>query len=354
MSFGAGDAPFLSREVIAGSIEANISDMLDEFPIYNLFCSTSSGRPRMLAGEHAVFDVDYQEKRKADIHAQPGLADRFRHTRYGQISVTMLYEQVKDCLRPNELAQLRMVGLSGQETPTSKDAADKLAKIVTRGTRTILRSREQDCSSMLSSASYTRTVDGVANTITTGQTLLGSGWVSANWATASTDIIGDIGKMLETHIDKAGEDPTDCAISFLTASQIAKNDKVRALLNGAGQLPANSLGYGGVISGVFAALGVPGVNVVVHKSHYKNASGTKTYYWSISRMSLLSLQMGADVLGYLSCPVIQVDGSLTTESIDSHSWWSPETEEHSVKIKGRGAPYLGDLDKMTLFDLTGA
>jgi hypothetical protein len=352
MTFGAGDSPFLKREVITPVIRSNVSALLDEFPVYTLFTGTSGGTPRMVAGEISLLDIDYQEKRKADLHAQPGLADRFIHTRYGQLMVRVLYEQIKDCIRPNELAQLRMPGQSSGLAPAAAEVLTKIDTIVERGTRTILRAREQDCCSMLSSASYTRTVDGVANTVTTGLSLLAAPYVTANWATASTDIVGDIGAMLEAHVDQAGEDPTACVISFRQAKNIARNDKVRALLNGNGLPSGGDLGLEGVISRVFAACGAPGVSVTIHKAHYKNGSGTKTYYWAEDRLTLASLQNGQDVLGYVTAPIILADGSLSTDSISPHQWVDNETGEHWIKLQGVGAPYLGDVDKITLYDLT--
>lgn len=350
MTMGTGDAPYLAREVVTRVINANVQAMLDEFPIYNLF--TGGSEPQMLPGEVALLDIDYQERRAADNHTQPGRADRFIHTRTGQILVRMLYHQVKDAIRPNELAQLRMPGQSGDMAPESSQVVAKIGKIVERGTRTILRAREIDCCNMLSSASYTRTVDGVANTVTTGLTLLGSGYISASWATASTDVIGDCGKMLETHIDQAGEAPTVCAMSFLQAANIAKNDKVRALLNGNGALQGGDLSIGGVVSAIFASLGAPGVQVITHMSHFKNSSGTKTYYWASDRMALVSGQGAQDVLGFVTCPQILPDGSLSTSSIFPHQWVEDETGERWIKVQGVGAPYLGDVDKITLFDLT--
>ena len=352
MTMGPGDAPYLAREVIASVITQNVQALLDEFPVYNLFTSTTGGQPLLVPGEVALMDVDYQERRAAENHTAPGRADRFIHTRTGQLLVRMLYQQVKDAIRPNELAQLRLPGQGDNLPPDAAAVAAKINRIVERGTRTILRAREIDCCSMLSSASYTRTVDGVANTVTTGLTLLGAGTISASWATASTDIVGDMGKMLETHIDQAGEDPTVCVMSFLQAANIAKNDKVRALLNGNGLPMAGDLGLGGVISNVFAACGVPGVQVVIHKSHYANSSGTKTYYWASDRLTLASLQNSRDVFGFVTCPQILPDGSLSTESIFSHRWVDDESGEHWLKIQGVGAPYLGDTQKITLYDLT--
>lgn len=352
MTMGTGDAPYLAREVVTRVINANVQAMLDEFPIYNLFTSTSGGEPQMLPGEVALLDIDYQERRAAENHTQPGRADRFLHTRTGQILVRVLYHQVKDAIRPNELAQLREPGMSGDMSPAAAQVLAKINRIVERGTRTILRAREIDCANMLSSATYTRTVDGVSNTVTTGLTLLGSGTISASWSTASTDIIGDMGKMLETHTDQAGEAPTVCAMSFLQAANIAKNDKVRALLNGNGALQAGDLSIGGVVSAVFASLGAPGVQVITHMSHYKNSSGTKTYYWASDRMALVSGQGAQDVLGFITCPQILPDGTLSASSIFPHQWVEDETGEHWIKVQGVGAPYLGDVSKITLYDLT--
>ena len=66
MTMGTGDAPYLAREVVTRVINANVQAMLDEFPIYNLFTSTSGGEPQMLPGEVALLDIDYQERRAAD------------------------------------------------------------------------------------------------------------------------------------------------------------------------------------------------------------------------------------------------------------------------------------------------
>lgn len=348
MSMGTGDAPYLARETVTKVITQNVQAILDEFPVYNLF--TGGGEPEMLAGEVALIDLDYQEKRAADLHTQPGRADRFVHTRTGQILVRMLYTQVKDSIRPNELAQLRLPGESGDVMPGTQQVLAKINRIVERGTRTILRARELDCCNMLSSASFTRTVDGVSNTITTGLSLLGSGYVSASWATASTDIVGDLGKMLETHIDQAGELPSTCVMSFRQAANIAKNDKIRALLNGNGLPSAGELASAGALSNIFAALGAPGVNVLVHMGHYQNASSTKTYYWASDRLTLVSSPMSA--LGFATCPQILPDGSVSTASIFPHQWVDNETGDHWIKVQGVGAPYLGDIDKITLFDLT--
>jgi hypothetical protein len=350
MTMGPGDAPYLARDVIGGVIKANVSAMLDEFPVYNLF--TRGAEPLMKAGEVVSLDIDYQERRIAANHTAPGIADRFIHTRFGQILIRSLYHQVKDSIRPNELAQLREAGMSGDLSPSQAEVAAKVQRIVERGTRTILRARERDCCDMLSSASYTRTVDGVSNTITTGLSLLGSGYVSASWATASTDIVGDLGKMLETHIDQAGEDPAVCVMSFRQAGNIAKNDKIRALLNGNGLPMPGELASASAISSVFAALGAPGVRVILHKSHYKNSSGTKTYYWASDRLTLVSADASPDTLGFLTCPQILPDGTLSTASIFSHQWADNETGEHWIRINGVGAPYLGDVEKITLFDLT--
>lgn len=349
MSMGPGDAPYLAREVIALVINANLQQMLDEFPVYNLF--TGGGEPRMVAGEVALLDVDYREKRAADNHTQPGRADRFIHTRNGQILVRMLYQHVKDSIRPNELAQLRTPGQSGDVMPGAAEVQAKISRIVQRGMETIMRAREIDCCNLLSSASYTRTVDGVSNTVTTGLSLLGSGYISASWATASTDIVADIGKMLETHVDRAGEDPAVCVMSYRQAANIAKNDKIRALLNSNGLPMAGELAQASVISNVFAACGAPGVRVVLHKSHYKDSSGTKAYYWASDRLTLVS-SPGPDTLGFLTCPQILPDGSISTSSIFSHTWADDETGEHWLRVQGVGAPYLGDVDKITLFDLT--
>lgn len=348
MSMGTGDAPYLAREVVTKVIQQNVQNILDEFPVYNLF--TGGAEPEMLAGEVALIDLLWNEKRAADLHTQPGRADRFVHTRTGQLLVRMLYTQVKDAIRPNELAQLRMPGESGDVPADAQQVVAKIRRIVDAGVRTILRAREIDCSAMLSSASYTRTVDGGSNTITTGLTLLGAGYVSASWATASTDIVGDLGKMLETHIDRAGELPSVCVMSFLQAANIAKNDKIRALLNGNGLPAAGQLASESVMSNIFAALGAPGVRTIIHMSHYQNSSGTKTYYWASDRLSLVSSP--AENLGFVTCPQILPDGSLSTSSIFPHQWVDDETGEHWIKVQGVGAPYLGDVNKITLFDLT--
>lgn len=340
------NAGFLDRDVIAGVIVQNVSTMLDEYPVLDLFLSTTGGAPRMVPGEMAAFDVDYSEKRLAPFHASPGIADRVTHTRAGRIIVNVIYQQVKDVIRPNELAQFRLPGMSAEEMYTSDAVTQFQAKKIEKLTRAILRQREQDCCDMLSSATYTRTVDGVANTITTGLTLDATSAI-ASWATASTDIPAALGAMYEAYVDVAGEDPTHIIMSFRQWSNIAKNDEVREFLI---RNPAE----GGLITLPLSLVGsgMGTAKIIVHKSHYKNSSGTKTYYWAEDRMTFLSLSGGADVLASITCPVIQPDKSLSEDSIFVHTWAEDETGEQWVKVAGVFAPYLGDVDKILCFDLT--
>jgi len=340
------NAGFLQRDVIAGLIQQNVSMMLDEFPVLNLFLSTTGGSPRMVPGELAAFDTVYHEKRLAPFHAAPGIADRVVMTREGRIIVQMIYQQVKDAIRPNELAQCRMPGLPA-EAPYSQADVDALVRTkIEKLTRAILRQREQDCCSMISSATFTRTVDGVSNTITTGLTLNTAAPI-ASWATATTDIPAALGAMYEAFVDQAGEDPTDIVMSFQQWSNIAKNDEIREFLI---RTPA----VGGLITLPVGLVGpgLGGARIHVHKSHYKDSSGTKTYYWAEDRMTFLSLSGGQDVLGTVTCPVIRPDKTLSTESIFPHTWSENETGEHWVKVQGVFAPYLGDTDKILAFDLT--
>jgi hypothetical protein len=340
------NAPWLQRDVLAGVIQQNVAAALDEFPVLNLFLSTTGGSPRMVPGELVTFDTEYNEKRLAGFHAQPGIADRVVHTREGKIIVQMIYQQVKDSIRPNDLARFRMPGMSAEDVYTSADVNAMVNKKIEKLTRAILRQREQDCCSLISSASYTRTVDGVANTITTGLTLNATAPI-ASWATASTDIPAALGAMYEAFVDQAGADPTHVVMSFLAWSNLAKNDKIREFAirgnSGGGliELPLNLISNG-----------VGSINVLVHKAHYKTDAGSKTYYWAEDRMTFLDLSGGEDVLGTCTCPLILPDKTLSTESISTHTWCEDETGEHWVKVQGVFAPYLGDLDKILAFDLT--
>lgn len=341
------NAPWLQRDVLAGVIQQNVASALDEFPVLNLFLSTTGGSPSMVQGEMVSFDVEYAEKRLAPFHAQPGIADRVVHTREGKIIVQMIYQQVKDAIRTNDLARFRMPGMSAEQVMSSADVDKLINKKIDKLTRTVLRQREQDCCSLISEATYTRTVDGVSNTITTGLTLDSTAPI-ASWATASTDIPAALGAMYEAFVDTAGADPTHIVMSFQAWSNLAKNDKIREFSirgNGAEggliQLPLNLI-----------STGVGNVNVLVHKAHYKTDAGSKTYYWKEDRMTFLDLSGGADVLGTCTCPLIMPDKTLSTESITPHSWVENETGEHWVKLQGVFAPYLGDLDKIRAFDLT--
>jgi hypothetical protein len=340
------NAPWLQRDVLAGVIQQNVAAALDEFPVLNLFLSTTGGSPRMVPGELVTFDTEYNEKRLAGFHAQPGIADRVVHTREGRIIVQMIYQQVKDCIRPNDLARFRMPGMSAEEVVTSAAVNDMVNKKIEKLTRAILRQREQDCCSLISSATYTRTVDGVSNTITTGLTLNTAAPI-ASWATASTDIPAALGAMYEAFVDQAGSDPTHIVMSFQAWSNLAKNDELREFAT-RGNLP------GGLIELPLQLVssGIGPVNVLVHKAHYKTDAGSKTYYWAEDRMTFLDLSGGADVLGTCTCPLILPDKSLSTESISTHTWAEDETGEHWVKVQGVFAPYLGDLDKILAFDLT--
>jgi len=340
------NAPWLQRDVLAGVIQQNVASALDDFPVLNLFLSTTGGSPRMVPGELATFDTEYNERRLAGFHAAPGIADRVVHTREGRIIVQMIYQQVKDCIRPNDLARFRMPGMSAEDVYTSDAVNQMVNKKIDKLTRAILRQREQDCCSLISSATYTRTVDGVANTITTGLTLNSTAPI-ASWATASTDIPAALGAMYKAFVDQAGADPTHVVMSFQAWSNLAKNDKLREFAT-RGNLP------GGLIElplGLISS-GVGTVNVLVHKSHYKTDNGTKTYYWAEDRMTFLDLSGGEDVLGTCTCPLIQPDKTLSTESISTHTWAEDETGEHWIKVQGVFAPYLGDLDKILAFDLT--
>jgi len=353
MGFDVADAPFLRRFVILKAIQMNISAMLDEFPIYALFLELSGGTPLQMDALSGLIDTVYNERRAALWHMDIGLGDRLVQTRVGQKAVQLVFNHLSDNLSPTDMKKLREVGMGGDDNMPAEGGAvgaltRRVAKILENHTRAILRSREQLCCNLLSTASFSFVADGVTNTITTGLTVVNMG---GNFATASTDIPALMGIARRKFITQAGEEP-DCIIySFLQEDNFSGNDKIRAWA--VNQLKGNTASITDIPLELLP-VEMRSAQIIKHKSHYKNDSGTLTYYWPATVLTMLSKTQRDNVLGWLTTNIAIRDWAnpgqwRDVSDIWEHRYHDDRTLIEYVDTHAVGGAYVGDESKIIPF-----
>lgn len=350
MTLSSGDAPTLKAEALLRAVEINAAAQYDGgFPVQQLFMAGNGGRPRLVPFEKVSVDLVYDDRREGAWHSQPVEGDRFLHTRIGEVDARVLYQSYKDYLRSNHAARLREAGfpaMGGSGDPIGAALRDQALRaqngIIRKGTAHCLRNREiMTCAALKNATSYTVSIDGNSTTFTTSVNSATSG---ADWATASTDVFADMGKFVRTFEDQAGERPTHIIYDARLIEDLAKNSDVRDL--------AIRLNGNGVITALPTAM-IPelaGVTPIKVMGHYKNSSGTKTYYWDRYTITLLALSSPADVLDAFTVPT---ERDSYQGGLYSYSWQEQETRDTGVMVGDNFGAAILNTDKVLVCDVSG-
>jgi hypothetical protein len=228
MPRGAGDSPWLRKQVLTRLIETNASNEYEnDFPIQKLFMLGNGGRPRLVTAAEGLIPVRTAARRRGRYHSRPTTADLFKADRMGRKEFSVFFQRYKGHLPADAVARLaypipdQLPGAMAM----NQEAENQLLYLGQVGAETILREREILCCQMLAEQAFQVKVDEVDVDFATGIATPTN--ASSDWNVKTADIPGDLGKFTRIFRRLTGAKfPTHMIYHGVQTENFAKNDRI--------------------------------------------------------------------------------------------------------------------------------
>jgi len=355
MPLGRFDLPApLNRASVMEMQRANAIELYDQFVIADLFNQNT----RLTSTKDFNIPIMRDVRTAGTWHAKPAVGDRAERMSVGMLQGRVLFQAYKDEIEQTHVDGLRLFNANAPDfgqalaAAARQDAARRQAEIVRGYTARCLRNYEIWACNMLSQDSFTLTIDGSSETVTTGLTRNTTTRDTTNitgWGTASTDIVGFILQMFRDAEEDLGG-VTHVIYSNRLNDELAKNDTVRAVYN-AGSPRFRFTNLADLFS-ILSPSGAEGVQFMAHKGHYDtNASGgTRLYFWPKWHICFLNMRASVDgdaPIYNAAFPTMDDDyrGGLFTKV------WQENEGGVWVKVGHNGGPVIANTERIKLFDV---